>query len=219
MPRLFSRYVCPVLYFTDPTWTSTRFLHLACGGWISLLQKGKCGVSIGALWGPLSTTICTYIYPFKIYFIFVQYFISVCRYQMVWKQTLQTYHEMTIVEQWTDKNVVDVPVIQTLTFKVVVSSLCDTCSLISLVYTARPAGVRSLWVWIPIYLVYSTDGSWWRHVRSRGPSHSGRFHDLCRQRTQMALDGPHTQVSIVDILGCLWIILDMVQICLCLFWI
>jgi hypothetical protein len=37
---------------------------------------------------------------------------------MVWKTTLQTYREMITAEGWTDKDVVDVPVIQTLTFKV-----------------------------------------------------------------------------------------------------
>jgi len=37
---------------------------------------------------------------------------------MVWKTTLQTYREMITAEGWTDKDAVDVPIIQTLTFKV-----------------------------------------------------------------------------------------------------
>ncbi|KAF8155579.1 cytochrome P450 [Crassisporium funariophilum] len=38
-------------------------------------------------------------------------------YQMVWTETLKTYHEMVVAEGWTGKKEIDVPVIQTLTFK------------------------------------------------------------------------------------------------------
>jgi len=38
-------------------------------------------------------------------------------YQLVWTQTLRTYKEMISAEGWNDKDVVDVPVIQKLTFK------------------------------------------------------------------------------------------------------
>lgn len=38
-------------------------------------------------------------------------------YQMVWTETLRTYHEMVSGEGWTDKQEIDVPVVQALTFK------------------------------------------------------------------------------------------------------
>jgi hypothetical protein len=42
----------------------------------------------------------------------------IARYQMVWKTTLYTYHEMTTAEGWAEKDVVDVPVMQAVTSKV-----------------------------------------------------------------------------------------------------
>lgn len=38
-------------------------------------------------------------------------------YELVWEQTLQAYREMIQAEGWVDKDVVEVPVVQTLTFK------------------------------------------------------------------------------------------------------
>ncbi|KAF8815129.1 cytochrome P450 [Phlegmacium glaucopus] len=38
-------------------------------------------------------------------------------YQMVWSETLKTYHEMIAVEGWADKKEISVPVVQSLTFK------------------------------------------------------------------------------------------------------
>ena len=37
---------------------------------------------------------------------------------MVWRETSMTYHEMLSVEGWADKQEIDVPVVQSLTFKV-----------------------------------------------------------------------------------------------------
>ena len=37
---------------------------------------------------------------------------------MVWEETSKTYNEMLSAEGWTDKQKIDVPVVQSLTFKV-----------------------------------------------------------------------------------------------------
>jgi hypothetical protein len=37
---------------------------------------------------------------------------------MVWSETLGTYHEMISAEGWATKDTIDVPIVQTLTFKV-----------------------------------------------------------------------------------------------------
>jgi len=44
------------------------------------------------------------------------------RYQMVWTETLKTYHEMVSAEGWTDKKEINVPAVQALTFQVCSSS-------------------------------------------------------------------------------------------------
>ncbi|KAF9481644.1 cytochrome P450 [Pholiota conissans] len=38
-------------------------------------------------------------------------------FEMVWRETLTTYREMIVEEGWTNKRIIDVPVLQTLTFK------------------------------------------------------------------------------------------------------
>jgi hypothetical protein len=53
------------------------------------------------------------------------------RYQKVWLETLDTYHDMVSAEGWNDKDVIEVPVFQKLIFKVplflsVQSSSCLT---------------------------------------------------------------------------------------------
>ena len=40
------------------------------------------------------------------------------RYQMVWRETSNTYHEMLSAEGWTNKQEINVPIVQSLTFKV-----------------------------------------------------------------------------------------------------
>lgn len=45
---------------------------------------------------------------------------------MVWSETLETYREMISAEGWDKKDAIDVPIIQTLTFKVY-----DLCRLIA----------------------------------------------------------------------------------------
>lgn len=40
------------------------------------------------------------------------------RYALVWTKTIDIYREMIKEEGWTDKDTVEVPIIQTLTFKV-----------------------------------------------------------------------------------------------------
>lgn len=49
-----------------------------------------------------------------------------CRYKLVWRQTAQTYQDMVETEGWKTKDVVDVPVIQALTLKVIVRFLCQS---------------------------------------------------------------------------------------------
>jgi len=43
---------------------------------------------------------------------------------MVWKETLNTYREMVFAEGWGDKNEINIPVVQKLTFKVSTTGLC-----------------------------------------------------------------------------------------------
>lgn len=50
------------------------------------------------------------------------------RYRLVWTETLKTYREMIAVEKWEEKGTVNVPVIQSLTFKVC-HTLTDTGDL------------------------------------------------------------------------------------------
>ena len=40
------------------------------------------------------------------------------RYALVWDKTRQIYHDMISIEGWTDIDVIEVPVMQKLTFKV-----------------------------------------------------------------------------------------------------
>ena len=39
------------------------------------------------------------------------------RYEMVWSETLATYREMISAEGWETKDIIDVPIIQKITFK------------------------------------------------------------------------------------------------------
>jgi hypothetical protein len=41
------------------------------------------------------------------------------RYKLVWNKTLEVYRDMLKIEEWKDKNVVDVPAIQRITHKVI----------------------------------------------------------------------------------------------------
>ena len=43
---------------------------------------------------------------------------------MVWKETLHTYREMIAAEGWSDKAEIEIPAVQTLTFKVSSTSHC-----------------------------------------------------------------------------------------------
>jgi hypothetical protein len=47
------------------------------------------------------------------------------RYDLVWEKTILSYNDMITCEGWTDKDVVEVPVVQNLTFKV-----CDIYSFL-----------------------------------------------------------------------------------------
>ena len=44
---------------------------------------------------------------------------------MVWKQTFNTYQEMVSAEGWSDKEEINIPVAQKLTFKVSSTNLCS----------------------------------------------------------------------------------------------
>lgn len=51
------------------------------------------------------------------------------RYRLVWTETLKTYREMIAVERWEEKETVNVPVIQSITFKVC-HAFTDTSDLL-----------------------------------------------------------------------------------------
>ena len=102
------------------------------------------------------------------------------RYEMVWKQTFNTYREMVSAEGWSDKEEIDIPVAQELTFKVSSTNLCCTLFLYSILIHS-PACPHHHWkmrVQVLFQLVHPSQIPWRKNAHPGGPENRIRnLHD------------------------------------------
>ena len=78
----------------------------------------KHGENTEGLWVPPLTTNCKNGNIFNVPLVLSTLTFWTYRYQMVWRETSNTYHEMLSAEGWIDKQEIEVPIVQSLTFKV-----------------------------------------------------------------------------------------------------
>lgn len=151
----------------------------------------KRGESIDALWALLSIMSCeTFSLPSVIRLLTFYY-----SYQMVWTETLKTYGDMIAAEGWEGKQEIDVPVIQTLTFKVDFITCNVFYRIFIFLFIARAFDYREMWIWILFQLVFASSIERRIVVNTGSFTNCNRLPYDRRFPTPVDSESPHKEVS------------------------
>lgn len=75
---------------------------------------------------------------------------------MVWEKTAEIYKDIVHSEGWANRDVVETPVIQDVTFKVSLVVLIHTFALLTILFAARFAGACQLRLRFPLLVELAT---------------------------------------------------------------